>query len=42
MDDNQASGWCTWRTEVLVTETRILERVGGSEGKFMAQFYSFI
>lgn len=28
MDDRWALGWCTWGTEVLVTETRTLERVG--------------
>lgn len=41
-DDSQASDCCTWGTEVLVTETRTLERVGGGQGKFTALFYSFI
>lgn len=42
MDDSQASDQCSWDTEVLVTETRTLERVGGDQGKFMALSYSFI
>lgn len=31
MDDSQASGCCIWGMEVLVTETRTLER-GGKRG----------
>lgn len=41
-DASQASDCCTWGTEVLVTETRTLERMGGGQGKFTALFYSFI
>lgn len=33
MDDSQASGQCPWGMEVLVTETRTLERGGGGEGE---------